>query len=67
MKFDTFIQKTKKAYKDTRTSKNLGKLNDDLQDVTRIMTRNISDVLGRGEALDRMSTMSSSLRAESKK
>lgn len=67
VKFDTFIQKTKKAYKDTRTQKNLHRLNDDLQDVTRIMTKNISDVLGRGEALDRMSSMSNSLKAESKK
>lgn len=50
---DTFIQKTKKQYKDTRTQKNLQKLNDDLNDVTRIMTKNIGEVLGRGEALDR--------------
>ncbi|KXS12426.1 snare-like protein [Gonapodya prolifera JEL478] len=67
VKFDTFIQKTKKSYKDTRAQRNLQKLNEDLHDVQRIMTRNIQDVLGRGEALDRLSTMSSSLSAESKK
>ncbi|ORY30734.1 snare-like protein [Rhizoclosmatium globosum] len=67
VKFDTFIQKTKKQYKDTRTQKNLNKLNDDLQDVTRIMTKNIGDVLGRGEQLDRMATMSSQLKENSKK
>ncbi|KAJ3066205.1 SNAP receptor [Podochytrium sp. JEL0797] len=67
VKFDTFIQKTKKQYKDTRTQKNMTKLNDDLQDVTRIMTKNIQDVLGRGETLDRMSTMSSQLSEKSKK
>ena len=27
-------------------------MNDDLQDVTKIMTMNIQDVLGRGEKLD---------------
>jgi vesicle transport protein SEC22 len=52
VKFDSFIQKTKKAYKDVRGNRNLQKLNDDLNDVTRIMTKNIQDVLGRGEALD---------------
>ncbi|KAJ3032114.1 UNVERIFIED_CONTAM: SNAP receptor [Siphonaria sp. JEL0065] len=67
VKFDTFIQKTKKQYKDTRTQKNLNKLNDDLQDVTRIMTKNIGDVLGRGEQLDRMATMSGNLASQSKK
>ncbi|KAI8609910.1 hypothetical protein BC830DRAFT_1162259 [Chytriomyces sp. MP71] len=64
---DTFIQKTKKQYKDTRTQKNLNKLNDNLQDVTQIMTKNISDVLGRGETLDRMSTMLSQLKVQSQK
>ncbi|KAJ3393117.1 SNAP receptor [Entophlyctis sp. JEL0112] len=67
VKFDTFIQKTKKQYKDTRTQKNLSKLNDELQDVHRIMTKNISDVLGRGNTLDHMSHVSSQLQAESKK
>ena len=52
VKFDSFIQKAKKSYKDARASRNLQKLNEDLNDVTRIMTKNIQDVLGRGEALD---------------
>ena len=50
---DTFIQRTKKQYKDARNQRNLSKLNEDLHDVTRIMTRNIQDVLGRQEALNR--------------
>ncbi|KAJ3202146.1 Vesicle-trafficking protein S22b, partial [Clydaea vesicula] len=52
VKFDTFIQKTKKQYKDTRTTKNLNKLHEDLRDVTGIMTMNIRDALVRGETLD---------------
>lgn len=52
VKFDTFIQRTKKQYKDARSAKNLEKLNEDLGDVQRIMTKNIQDVLGRGEQLD---------------
>lgn len=53
VKFDSFIQKTKRQYKDARAQRNLQKLNEDLHDVTRIMTKNIQDVLGRGETLDR--------------
>jgi hypothetical protein len=34
-------------------------LNEDLQDVTRIMTKNMEDLLWRGDSLDRMSHMSS--------
>ncbi|TPX64522.1 hypothetical protein SpCBS45565_g05806 [Spizellomyces sp. 'palustris'] len=63
---DTYIQKVKKQYQDSRTQRNLNKLNEDLQDVTRIMTKNIQDVLGRGEALDRMSTVSKELSDRSK-
>ena len=33
IKFDTFIQKTKKLYVDTRTQRNLNKLNEELNDV----------------------------------
>ncbi|TPX33777.1 hypothetical protein SmJEL517_g03417 [Synchytrium microbalum] len=66
-RFDNVIQKLKKQYKDVRAQRNLNKLNDDLQDVTRIMTKNIQDVLGRGEQLNRMSNLSQNLAQESKK
>jgi CO dehydrogenase/acetyl-CoA synthase gamma subunit (corrinoid Fe-S protein) len=49
---DTFIQKTRKLYVDTRTQRNLAKLNDELGEVHSIMTRNIQEVLGQGEKLD---------------
>ena len=49
---DTFIQKTKKLYLDTRTQRNLAKLNQDIAEVHSIMTRNIQEVLGQGERLD---------------
>ncbi|KAK9386485.1 Longin-like domain-containing protein [Lipomyces mesembrius] len=65
--FDNFIQKTKRVYEDSRTSVNLDKLNSELQDVTRVMTKNIEDLLYRGDSLDRMTNLSSSLRAESSK
>lgn len=50
---DTFIQKTKKLYLDTRTQRNLNKLNEDLNEIHNIITRNVQDVLGTGEKLDR--------------
>lgn len=61
------MQKTKGLYQDTRASANLDKLNDDLKDVTRVMTKNIEDLLYRGDSLERMGDMSSRLRDESKK
>eukprot|EP00842_Homolaphlyctis_polyrhiza_P005246 jgi/Hompol1/5722/HPOL_002039-RA len=67
VKFDSFIQKTKKLYKDARTQRNLHKLNEDLGQVTQIMTKNIQEVLGRGAVLDQMSTMSQNLKEESSK
>ncbi|CAG9465825.1 unnamed protein product [Pedinophyceae sp. YPF-701] len=67
IKFDTFIQKTRKLYLDTRTQRNLAKLNNELREVHQIMTTNIRDVLGQGEKLERMQQMSSALSQESKK
>ena len=49
---DTTIHRLKRRFNDSRSQRNIGKLNDDLQDVTRIMTMNIQDVLGRGEKLE---------------
>lgn len=67
IKFDPFIQKTRRLYVDTRTQRNLNKLNEDLNDVQRIMTQNIQDVLGRGERLDSVVSKSSDLRNASSK
>ncbi|KAI6034096.1 protein transport protein Sec22 [Pisolithus microcarpus] len=55
--FDTFMSKTARLYRDTRAASasrgsNLDKLNDELQDVTRIMTKNIEELLQRGDSLD---------------
>ena len=55
---DTFMSKTTRLYQDTRTASaaggsHLDKLNDELQDVTRIMTKNMEELLWRGDSLDR--------------
>ncbi|XP_065624427.1 25.3 kDa vesicle transport protein SEC22-1-like isoform X2 [Quercus suber] len=64
IKFDTFIQKTKKLYQDTCTQRNIAKLNDELYEVHQIMTCNVQEVLGVGEKLDQVSEMSSRLTSE---
>ena len=50
---DTYIQKIKKLYLDTCSQRNIAKLNDELYEVQQIMTRNVQEVLGVGEKLDR--------------
>ncbi|KAI0598075.1 protein transporter SEC22 [Biscogniauxia sp. FL1348] len=67
MEFDTFIGRTKATYADARATQNLDKLNDELRDVTKVMTKNIEDLLYRGDSLERMGEMSSRLRDDSKK
>lgn len=66
IKFDAFIQKTKKLYLDSRTQRNLAKLNDELYEVHQIMTRNVQEVLGVGEKLDQVSEMSSRLTSDTR-
>ncbi|KAH8652443.1 Longin-like domain-containing protein [Xylariales sp. PMI_506] len=67
MEFDTFISRTKATYADTRATQNLDKLNDELRDVTKVMTKNIEDLLYRGDSLERMGEISSRLRDDSRK
>lgn len=67
MDFDTFISRTKATYSDARATQNLDKLNDELRDVTKVMTKNIEDLLYRGDSLERMGELSSRLRDDSKK
>ncbi|WVO12597.1 hypothetical protein L204_100202 [Cryptococcus depauperatus] len=77
MGFDTFISKTTRLYRDSRSltqqdnpsapSSRLDQLNENLKDVTQIMTKNMEDLLWRGDSLDRMSQLSTSLRSESVK
>ncbi|KAF2159630.1 hypothetical protein M409DRAFT_70936 [Zasmidium cellare ATCC 36951] len=65
--FDRFIERTKKTYQDSRATDNLSRLNDELKDVTQVMTKNIEDLLYRGDSLEKMGDMSSRLREDSAK
>jgi len=64
VKFDTFIQKTKRLYADARTSRNIAALTRELGEVQAVMTRNIADVLGQGERLESMSAAAATLTSE---
>ncbi|XP_013384478.1 vesicle-trafficking protein SEC22b isoform X2 [Lingula anatina] len=67
IEFDTYIQKAKKSYMDSRARRNLGHINTELQDVQRIMVQNIDDVLQRGEALSALDTKAANLSTLSQK
>nr|CAG4642903.1 EOG090X0HBC [Evadne anonyx] len=51
IEFDTYIQKARRSFMDSRARRNLSALNTELQDVQRIMVQNIDDVLQRGSLL----------------
>jgi vesicle transport protein SEC22 len=65
--FERFIDRTKKTYQDSRATDNLSRLNDELKDVTQVMTKNIEDLLYRGDSLEKMGDMSARLREDSVK
>merc|ERR1711997_303577 len=65
IEFDTYIQKAKKTYTDSRGRRNLSALNTELHDVQRIMVQNIDDVLQRGVVMDDLYSKSSNLAAQS--
>ena len=67
MEFDTFLSRARQTYTDARAAQNLDRLNDELRDVTKVMTKNIEDLLYRGDSLERMGELSSRLRDDSKK
>jgi len=48
---ETTIRKLMKSYTDSRSPKQLSKINNELADVQRIMVQNIEDVIQRGEQL----------------
>ncbi|XP_014473755.1 PREDICTED: vesicle-trafficking protein SEC22b-B [Dinoponera quadriceps] len=67
IEFDTYIQKAKKVFSDSRSRRNLNTLNSQLQDVQRIMVQNIDDVLQRGTVLSELDTKTQNLSMLSQK
>lgn len=67
IEFDTYIQRAKKNYTDSRVRRNLNNLNTELQDVQRIMVQNIDDVLQRGTVLSELDNKAQNLSILSQK
>ena len=67
IKFETYLTKQRKQFQDTKTQRNLEAMSADLGDLHRIMTKNIEAVIGRGEKLEKVSELSTSLSMESRK
>uniref|UniRef100_A0A7S4U7P2 V-SNARE coiled-coil homology domain-containing protein n=1 Tax=Paramoeba aestuarina TaxID=180227 RepID=A0A7S4U7P2_9EUKA len=67
IKFDPFIERTKKIYENPATTSLSKKVSGDLADIHRTMTQNLSDILERGEKLNSVSMKSEALTQQSKK
>lgn len=61
IKFDTFIQRTKKHYLDSSTKRSLDGVTQDLIQVQRVMTESLDVMLSRGEILSSVSKKSDDL------
>merc|ERR1711991_829164 len=64
IKFESFLQKTKQLYSDTRSQRNLSKVEADLSDAHRIITNSLSQMLERGEKMSTVTQKSDELLAE---
>jgi len=60
-RFDNVIQKVKKLYKDTNSTRNLNKVASDLKDINKLLQQNIDDILERGRKIDGVAIMSEDL------
>ncbi|KAL0210413.1 hypothetical protein RCL1_004849 [Eukaryota sp. TZLM3-RCL] len=65
--FDTTHSRIRKQYLDTTSAANLEKAKKNLDDVRRVMTRNINELLQRGEKFETLKSQTSSLANEAKK
>lgn len=65
IEFDIYIQKAKKSLTDRR--RNINTINNQLQDVQRIMVQNIDDVLQRGAVLSELDSKTQNLSMLSQK
>lgn len=61
IEFDTYIQKAKKVFTDSRARRNMSAINNQLHDVQRIMVQNIDDVLQRGTVLSELDSKTQNL------
>lgn len=68
VKFDTFIQRTKRVYTDMRSAhSNLSGLNEELKGVQDIVQKSLEQVMERGETLPVLGELSRNMREQSSK
>jgi vesicle transport protein SEC22 len=67
IRFERSIARIRKDFADQSSSSNSNRLKEDLAEVTTVMRRSITEVLGRGERLESVSRTSAALRSESDK
>ena len=61
------INRKRKEFRDSNTKENIDKLNQELMDVSKIMSENFDMILNRSKDLGKISEMSSNLKDNSKK
>mmetsp|Transcript_131879 Transcript_131879/g.328838 ORF Transcript_131879/g.328838 Transcript_131879/m.328838 type:complete len:226 (-) Transcript_131879:101-778(-) len=67
IRFDRQITKKKAEFRDPQSSKALGRLNENLTEVSSIMRQNIDEILKRGENLEDVGRKANDLKDSSKK
>jgi vesicle transport protein SEC22 len=68
--FETFISKSKALYEDTSAQHDVGemaKVQNELNDVHRILSQNVQDIIDRGAKIENVALKSEDLFAESRK
>ena len=65
MDFEPFIEKTKREYEQSKTTRNLSQVQGNLTDIHKVMTKSLSEVVNRGEDINALGTKSDLVLAES--
>ena len=61
------ITKKRKEYRDSNTKENLDRLNQELLDVSKIMSENFEMIFNRGKNMKQLSSLSTTLREDASK
>jgi vesicle transport protein SEC22 len=65
MDFEPFIEKTKREYEQSKTTRNLSQVQGNLTDIHKVMTKSLSEVVNRGEDINALGDKSDLVLAES--
>lgn len=65
MEFESFLEKSKKAYSQSASARALDKINGNLSEIQRVMSKSLNEVVSRGDDLDQLSSKSDTVLMES--